>query len=479
MSSTLPLTRTTCAALLLVSLTGCASLSPDSNVSDINAVVTGKIFGVTADVAARDKVATREAVSKLLRQPVTADTAVCIALLNNPALHASMARLEISDADRVQAATLPNPHFSFAKSADGDKVGFERGLVFNVVGLISLPWRGNWQNQQHEAAKLAAAQSVIKLATDTRMAWINAVAAQQSVAYKSDVKVAAEAGGELARRMSRVGNWSRLDQAREQLFLADANAQLARAQLTAFSEREKLTRLMGLWGAQTQFKLVDRLPDLPTKPNDINNIEERALRERLDVRSAVNEAETQANALGMVKLAGFVGAAEIAFRRKTTFDNAHGEREREREWEFELPLPIFDWGGAANAKARATYQQSLAKVREVAINARSEARDAYHGYRTAYDLAVNYRDEVVPLRKFIHNETLLRYNGMLLSVFDLLGDMRMQIGAVNLTLDAQRDFWLADARLQTTLTGMSMGAMSSVGASGGGGGGAGDAKPGH
>ena len=60
------------------------------------------------------------------------------------------------------------------------------------------------------------------------------------------MKDADDAGAELARRMARVGNWSRLEQAREQLLLADATAQLARAQQMAFSSREKLTCLMGL-----------------------------------------------------------------------------------------------------------------------------------------------------------------------------------------------------------------------------------------
>jgi outer membrane protein, multidrug efflux system len=120
--------------------------------------------------------------------------------------------------------------------------------------------------------------------------------------------------------------------------------------------------------------------------------------------------------------------------------------------------------------------QSVARVRQTAVNARSEAREAYHGYRTAYDVAVHYRDEVVPLRKFINDEVLLRYNGMLLSVFDLLSDMRTQIMAVNGAIEAQRDFWLAEADLQTTLTGTSPGALGSMKAAASSGG---EAKAGH
>jgi outer membrane protein, multidrug efflux system len=445
-----------------LALAGCATVSPDGNASDINQLVSGKTAGTTAQVAAADTAATREAVAQLLAAPLTAQSAVRIALLNNPGLHVSMATLGISDADRVQAGTLPNPHLSLGRFTAGDSLEIERALRFNIMGLIALPWRAQWQSQQHELAKLQAAQEVVRLAADAYKAWVNAVAAQQTAAYMHDAKLAAEAGGELARRMARVGNWSKLEQAREQVFLADATTQLAKAQRAAFGEREKLTRLMGLWGTQTEFKLPERLPDLPKAPQDINNIEERALRERLDVRSVVAQAGYVAHSLGWVKASGFINALEVTARHNTTLNNTTGDRETKKGWELELPIPLFDWGGASNARAQGTYLQSVARVRQTAINARSEAREAYHGYRTAYDVAVHYRDEVVPLRRFINNEVLLRYNGMLASVFELLGDMRTQIMAVNGAIEAQRDFWLAEADLQTTLTGTSPGALGNL-----------------
>ena len=457
-------------AVAIAILSGCASLSPDGNQADIGQLTKGKTAGVDASVATADTAATRDAVVKLLAAPITLESAVRIALLNNPGLHANMATLGISDAERVAAGSLPNPHFSIGRFVEGDKKEIERAVGFNIIGLISLPWRAKWQNQQHELAKLNAAQEVIKLATDTRKAWINAVAAQQTAAYMGDAKLAAEASGELARRLARVGNWSKLSQAREQVFLADAVAQQARAQQNAFAEREKLIRLMGLWGQQTQFKLSERLPELPKAALEIDNVEARALSERLDIKSSIAESGYVAGSMGLVRASGLLNALDAKYSRNTTFDNSTGDKEIKRGWELELPIPIFDWGGAANAKSQAVYMQSVAKVRETAIKARSEARESYHAYRTAYDLARHYRDEIVPLRKFINDEILLRYNGMLDSVFNLLGDTRTNIAAVNSAIEAQRDFWLADADLQTTLTGMSAGgsSMMKAGAASGG-----------
>lgn len=99
--------------------------------------------------------------------------------------------------------------------------------------------------------------------------------------------------------------------------------------------------------------------------------------------------------------------------------------------------------------------QSLHRTAEVAVNARSEVRESYSAYRTAYDLARHYRDEVVPLRKRISDENLLRYNGMLIGVFGLLADSRDQVASVTGYIEALRDYWIADTNLQTALTGRS------------------------
>ncbi len=454
-----------CVALLA----GCASLSPDGGASGIanQASPSLKAYGVLdAQLATAPTERTQETVKALLATPLTMDNAVRIALLSSPSIASGMAQLRISEADRVQAATLPNPHFSFMRAVEGDKVMLERAIGLNIMGIITLPWRSQWQGQQLELAKLQAAQEVIRLAADTRKAWISAVAAQQSAQYAAQAKLAAEAAGELARRMTRVGNWSKLNQAKEQAMLADAATMQAKAENTAFSEREKLIRLLGLWGEQTRFKLPERLPDLPKDLRDSQGLEAQALSQRLDVRAAAMQASNVAKSLGFVKASGFINALDLKLIRETTTDQTTGDKERLRGWELELPIPLFDWGGASNARAQATYMQSVALVRKSAITARSEAREAWHSYRTAHDVAKHYRDEIVPLRKFINDENLLRYNGMLIGVFDLLADTRTNIAAVNASIDALRDFWLIETDLQTALTGTSPGGLANLQAGG-------------
>ena len=301
--SRLPWTRWSALACAVL-LAGCASPDPDGSTTEVTALVRGKTAGVDATMARAPTEATREAIAALLVPPLSAEAAVRIALLNNPSLQASLAALDISDADRVQAGRVPNPHFAIGRFTEGSKVEIERFLKFDVLGLLTLPWRARWAGQQSELARLQAAQDVVRTAADTRKAWIRAVAAGQTAQYMRDVKEAAEAGAELARRMARVGNWSKLQQAREQALLADATAHLARAEQAALASREQLTRLMGLWGAQAQYALPQRLPALPEALPASTDVEARALRERLDVRAAQLEARFVAQSLGYTRATG-------------------------------------------------------------------------------------------------------------------------------------------------------------------------------
>lgn len=440
-----------------VLLGGCATFSPDGGMSEVATAVRER--GVTQQTrwirTDKDAADVRSDVKKLLAMPLSADAAVQIALINNRGLQAAYADLGIAEADLVQAGRLRNPGFSFARLRRADEIEIERTFLFDVLGLITMPLRTELEQRRVALTQGGVAAEVVQLAADTRRAWYAAVAAQESAAYAEQVKQAAEASAELARRMAAAGNFSKLDHAREQVFYAEATAQLARARQTAVSERERLTRLMGLWNEDAQFRLPARLPDLPKAARELRDIEARAIQSRLDVQGAMQEAENLASTLGLTRATGFINVFEVGYQR----NSASGEP-RQTGYEIELRLPIFDWGGAKVVRAEHTYMQAVHRAADTAVRARSEVREAYAAYRTAFDLARHYREAIVPLRKHISEEVLLRYNGMLMSVFELLADARQQIAAVSSAIDAQRDFWIAETNLNLALTGKSPGAMT-------------------
>ena len=438
--------------LLLTSaalLSGCASFSTDGGFALVEKTTKdrlGKEVQWARSEVDQDRIDKR--VGELLSKPLTVDDAVQVALLNNRGLQASFQELGISEADVVQAGRLPNPGFSFSRLTRGDEVELERGLHSNLARLIAMPFIGQMEARRFEQTKGLVAMSVLQLAADTCKAYYNAVAAVETLRYMRQVKEAAEASSELARRMEQVGNFNKLQRAREQMFEADAALNLARAEQAQRATRERLTRLLGVWGDQTLFTLPERLPDLPSEVMNQPDIERVALAQRLDVQAAKQVAEQTAKNLGLTKATRFINVLEVGAVR-----NGSNEAPTQRGWEIGLELPLFDWGGARVAKAEAVYMQAVHRAAQTAINARSEVREAYTNYRSTYDIARYQRDEVVPLSQRISEENLLRYNGMLIGVFDLLADARSQINSVNTSIQALRDFWIAQADLDMALVG--------------------------
>ena len=447
--STLPAPRAIRAVLLALALGGCATFSPDGGmdaVSSLAAERTGQDLRLPH--GSGDDEATQAELARLLKEALGPDQAVRVALLNNRGLRASLAELGVAEADLVQAGRIANPGVSFSRMSGGGDTEIERSVMFDLVGLLTMPIRRDIEARRFEGAKLVAATAAVQLAADTRKAWFDAVAAGQSARYARQVNEAAQASGELARRMAQVGNLSTLDQAREQAFSLEAAAQLARARHGATAARERLARLLGVWGEHTAFTLPERLPELPAMPREAGDIEAAAMRQRLDLRLAQLEAQSTARALGLSRATGFVNVLEAGYANASK-----SGAPRENGYEIELALPLFDWGGARVAKAEAIYMRSVHRTAALAVNARSQVREAYSAYRTSFDIARQHRDQLVPLRKKISEETLLRYNGMLLSVFELLADARAQVAGVNAAIEAQRDFWIAETELQAAISG--------------------------
>ena len=390
----------------------------------------------------------RQEVAALLSKPLGVDAAVQIALLNNRGLQAAYAELGVSEADLVQASRLPNPSISFGRLRRGDEIEFDHGLQFNLARILTAPVVSGIESRRFEQTRRVAMLETLKLVFETRKAWFNAVAATESVSYAKQVLQSADAGEELAFRLTAVGNWSKLDHAREQGFYADAALGFARATQTQAAAREKLTRLMGLWGSQVGFSLPDRLPELPTAPADQPDIEQTGMAQRLDVQAMKAQSEGLARNLGLSKITRFLNVLEVGAVHNTSNDAL-----TQRGYVVSLEVPIFDWGNARTAKAEALYMQSVDRLAQTAVDARSEIRQSYTAYRSSYDIARHYRDEVVPNRKRVSDENQLRYNGMFISVFDLLADARSQVSAVNGYIEALRDFWLSQSDMQLALVG--------------------------
>lgn len=456
------------AALLLG---GCAAPNMEAALGEANRMA-GPVSGDAVASLARDDRQRRglAAISaELLSEPLKMDGAARLALANSPAFQAALAEGWGELAQARQRGLAGGVLFSFERLREGSDLELGRLLSVGVFDLLTLPQRSAVAKIDAERARVRMASAIVEQAAAAKQAWVRAVAAREVETYAAQVKDAADASAELAGRMQRAGNFTKLQAARQHLFYADATARLAAARQAAVSAREELVRQLGLGDEQAgRLKLPERLPDLPKAPRDPQEVGRAFSMERLDARIARLEFEAAGRARGL-DLATSLVDIELGARRDTRFEG-HGEKSTARGFELEIRLPLFDWGSTRAASLDARSLAAANRYEAVARSASSQARESYSAYRTAFDQARHQRDEVVPLRKMISEENVLRYNGMLIGVFELLADARDQVSGVIAAIEASRDFWLADAALSATLIGKPVGlpAPANRGAASGG-----------
>ncbi len=464
--------KLTACTVIVATLTGCASVDFDQAIADTNqdaGTFTGGQLALRQ--TAEQNAAGSALTSELLSKPLSSDDAVRLALANSPAVQTLLAQSWADMSAANQAGRISNPLFKFERVTFKDELELGRILSFGLLDLLTIPRRQAIAQSQIAQARVQLSANVVEQVTQVRQAWVRAVSSSQVLQYAEQINTTAQASAELAKRMQQVGNFNKLQRARQQVFYADSIAQLASAQHSALAAREELVRLLGLTDTQASaLKLPDRLPDLPKDARAPSVVSSTATDQRLDVQLARGQLDAAGKAQGLNLLTSLLDV-ELDIIRSTTFDNGSGVGQAfpKRGYELGIRLPIFDWG---NAKRDAMNAQSLAaanRYESTVRSATSQLRESYSAYRTAYDVARHYRDEVVPLRKTMAEENVLRYNGMLIGVFELLADTRDQISSVVTAINAYQQFWLADAALSASMTGKPTSVMMAAPAASGGG----------
>lgn len=442
-------------------LTGCASVAIDENFAEVERFARdeagSEVRWLRSDA---DREAMRSEVDRLLAQPLAIDDAVRIALGYSPAFQSLLAEAAVASADATGSARIGNPVFTFERlfrsGAEGRELDIGRSLGISLFDLLFLPARLEQAEFRQQQTRLQSSIALLSTVTEVRQAWVDAVAARQVARYREEVATAAGTAAELARRMQATGNFSRLQRAREQALAAEETANLIRARQNATAARETLIQRLGLTPSQAQaLRLPDQLPALPEAPMDEATAGAALLENRLDVRIARTDLDRTAKSLGLTRVTSVVNGLHVAGVR-----NSETGESTQRGFELELPLPLFDFGDAARAGGEARYLAAFNRTLELASNASSQVRVAYEGYRSAYDLARHYRNEVVPLRQNITEESVLQYNGMLIGVFELLAAARAQSASVVQAIEAERDFWRAEAGLKASLLGQPIAPLS-------------------
>jgi len=435
------------------SLSACRTFSPDGGMDTV-AMVAGT--GLNKDVvqirSAEDEAAVRTRVTRLLHRPLSADAAVQIALLNNLGLQAAYNRLGIAEALAVKASSPPALSFSFSSVSTPVELDIERQIIGSLLSLVTMPARTRIAADEFAAAELRAAEETLRVAAETRRAYVRAVAARETVAALREIEESAGASADLSKELKRTGAVNALDQARQQVFATEIGAELAGARLRADAARERLTRVMGLWQTELAATLPSALPGLPGSIRSTRAIEQEALNARVDVQMARAEMEAMAKFYGLTRKTHFLNVVDAAGISKTQKDR--GEKRADGGgYELVLEVPLFDFGKANVREAEQRYLEAANRLGQLGVNAASEAREAYGAYRATYAIAKKYEGEVLPLHQTISAETALQYNAMQIDAFALLDAARNRARAKVASIEAKRKFWLASADLSAAVLG--------------------------
>lgn len=428
---------------------GCASAAPEPAFDRVRERVSersGQATEWTGVSASAEEVGAR--LDALLAGEVTADEAAAVALLGNRRLQATYADLGVAAADRAQAGRLPNPVLEVVALFDGGEAELiELSLVQELLDALLLPLRKSLAADAYEIAELRVTREALAVATEVRREHYALQADLQSLELLRSALLATEASDDMAESLYRAGNVSRLDRLRERDLLEQTKLQVAEAEMRILERRERLNRLMGLWGPITMsWQPTPRLPDPPGEAAATGDLERRAVESSLELQAAHRELARAARRLGLSTFQAVAPDVELGVAAEGE-DGGDGDREWAVGPLVGVPVPIFDQGQAAKARGRAELRGLWERYTALAIETRAAAREAALRLRFARQRADYYREVVVPLRQQVTYETQLHYNAMFLGVFELLEAKRREIDAGLGYVAALRDYWTARADL--------------------------------
>lgn len=435
-------------------LTGCASVNFDRSISQTNENIPGFTQGkLELALTEEQHIARKQSTQELLQRELGQGEAVQLALLNSPAMQTLLADNWSFAAKAAQSGRISNPVFMFERMSYPNELELVRMISFGLLDVLTLPQRYGIAEKQLEQAQTKLVADVVDEITRVRQSWVRAVAAQQTLIYARQVNEVAKVSAELARRLQSVGNFTKIQRARQQAFYADSATQLAIAEHAVTASREALIRTLGLTFDQAQkLRLPERLPNLPKMPLSPQEVSQSVSSNRIDIKLAQSGLEVAMKKQGLNNVTSFTDI-ELGLRNKNVYDNETGSNTPGRGYEVSIRLPIFDWGDMQRDAMNAQTLAAVNRLKSAYRVTESSLRENYSAYRTNFDIAKHYRKEVVPLRKVISEENQLRYNGMMIGVFELLADAKDMVNSVMLSINADQQFWLADAAMQATLLG--------------------------
>lgn len=382
---------------------------------------------------------------KLLEKPLTAKSAVQVALLNNPELQARFEDLGMARASMVQALRVANPSAGAALHFHDESPDIDLEVLQELSGFFFLPSRGAAGRAGVEAASLGVAGAVMDLTLEVRVRYYQYVAARQIVELERTVLQATKASYEAAKALHDAGNLTDLDLANQRSLYEEARLSALTADGNETSTRERLRSALGIWNRN--FRVGGRLPRPPADELSTLNSEREAVSRSLDISIARKRYEAAARRANVESARGWIPEIKAGVSAERS----------EGDWGLgpavELEVPLFYQGQGEVARARAEMRRASSEAASLGTEIRSMTRVAAARLVAARDRALYVERELLPLRARIVDETERQYNAMNANLFQLLTAKRAQVNMARTYVSALLEYWTARAELEQLLAG--------------------------
>ena len=449
-------------AMLIVS--GCTTIPKDAGFPDVSSAVENRLGNkVHWYTGGEEDAKVRGSIDTMLSKPLTADSAVQVALLNNYTLQAAYAELGISQADLVQAGLLANPILEFTRlkpRSGNEDDALDVELRFEFLDILLIPLKKKVAAQNFESVKLKVTAKILDHAAMVRKGFYKLQAAQHMEDMFREVADSTAAALETGRRLRKIGNITALTMDQFQLSHDEARLALAEAEMATRGARESMNQLMGLWGKQTQWQIEGGLKPIPFMAIGTTDIEKKAIAKSLDLAIIKHDLQALADRSGIENIESIINDLEAGFA---------WDRESSGEWKdgptIEVTLPIFDTGVARRARVKAELKQLQDSYYARAVMLRSSSRMLADRLRSSRATVEHYVDAILPLGRRIKDYELLNYNAMQIDVFKLLRAHEREIANRQRFVMALGEYWMARAGLETLMAGRGVEVMAMSGPS--------------
>lgn len=422
-------------------LFGCRGPTPASDVSTV-----ARLSGAAQSMFEQPlEVEPGELVRASLSQPLSEEDAVRIALSQNREVQAALLEVGIARGNLIQAGLLPNPTIEAEIPAEREAlVGL--GVEFDLTEALLAPSRARAVLPTVDAARFAAAREVVRIAAQTRIAFVRLQSAGRRLAIASLILETYAAENDALSAAHEAGNVPDLSLAVRSLNYEIQKREVQGLQIEVATRRGALASIMGFGASDAGFEIENRevaVPELGDIPSDL---EGQALTASLDLNLSRARLDALGAQTGYVRARGntpdvSIGAQAVLSREE--------EATNQDIWTFgaglSTTLPLFDRQTGSLRATEAEFEAGLRRHLALAAAIRTEAQVLAERLKRTHETTALFLNSVVPAAERRSAELLLQYNAMQVDVLALLEGRRAELISEREAVRSEEEFLVTRA----------------------------------